>query len=128
MKRILKTLLLFYSTVLFASPAVPIPTNSVTKAVVDGKNLTDYTDTGMVVRRTIVPSDGSIPTPLYIPILIRKDTLFLQPAAADKLLALRPRLAEYMKKAVELEELGTGIQSDYDAIVASTRPHTQGEK
>lgn len=92
--------------------------------VLEGKKVAEFSDTGLkICRRISLDINGKAEeAALFTPVLLRRGSLYLAPATADRLLGLRTRLAEYRKKSEELQKLGDSIKNEYLNIIAEARP------
>jgi len=89
-----------------------------------GDRVDEYEQTKIIVRRTIAMDIEGKPEEkdIDIPVVIRTGSVYLEADAAARLIALRSRIADFVKKSEELEKMGESIKTEYLAIMKLGRP------
>lgn len=94
-----------------------------------GARVKEFERTNLIVRRTIAMDiDGKAEEKdIDIPVVIRSGSLYLDAAAADRLVALRAKIAEFKKKSDEMQKMGETIKNEYAQIMTLGRPNFKKE-
>jgi len=94
-----------------------------------GDRVKEFERTNLIVRRTIAMdiAGKAEEKDIDIPVVIRSGSLYLDSAAADRLVALRVKIAEFKKKTDELQKMGETIKNEYIQIMTLGRPNFKKE-